>query len=444
VLGQHQSVKDAVVLARDDPSGTKRLVAYVIPAEGKAPTAAEMREFLAAKLPDYMVPSAFVVMDSFPLTSSAKLDRARLPEPDLLRDAPERTFVAPRNEIEIQLKAVWERILGVQPVSVTDNFFEIGGHSLLAVRLFSEVNALFGTTVELAELFQSPTIEKLARIIRAGQRHDSGSSLVAIRPGGSKPPLFFVHAYGGGVFFYRELAQSLDPDRPFYGLQSIALGGTKRPHRSVKEMAAHYIRDIRAVKPEGPYYIGGRCLGAYVAFEMANQLYALGEQVGMLAILDSYWMPEPETPAQERIATHMNNLFRGSLRERLAYFWKHMGNRTMKTRLWLAKFVSDICFLMKRPIPSFMKDFYVTVLIPEINTEAERKYRPSIYPGVITFFQATAEVERDPATFWGKMTSGGLEVIMVPASHVDILVAPNVGVLAEKLDAAIAKAQQGE
>jgi aspartate racemase len=439
-LRQHPSVKDAVVLAKGDRTGVKRLVAYIVPA-GVAAGGAELRAFLKEKLPEYMVPTAFVSMEAFPITPNGKLDRAALPEPEITRADIQSRFVAPRNEIEHQLVLIWERVIGIKPIGVTDSFFDLGGHSLLAVRLFTEITRVFGTDLPLAAIFQHPTIEQIAALIRGQTLTQAGDSLVAIQSAGSKPPLFFVHAYGGGVFFYRELADSLGADQPFYGLQSVGLDGKKRPHTNVREMAAHYITEMRAVQPNGPYYLGGRCLGAYVAFEMANQLHAQGERIAILSILDSYWTPQADLPIRQGIMLHARNLMKGSFRERLAYFWRHVGYRTIKTKIALTKTVSDFCFLIGCPIPSFMKDFYVNVFISEINTRAEKKYRPSIYPGKITFFQATAEVERDPSTFWGKLTSAGVEVHMVPAAHIDILVDPNVKVLAEKLDAALEKAR---
>jgi len=444
VLGQHPNVKDAVVLARADRSGSKRLVAYAVPAAGAELGAGDLRDYLKEKLPDYMVPTAFVMMDSFPLTPNGKLDRSKLPEPELSRSDLRAAYVAPRTEVEARLAAIWEKVLGVKQIGVTDNFFELGGHSVLAVRIFAEITKTLGTQIELAAIFQSPTIEELARTIdRDREAAPRGAALVPLHPDGSKPPVFFVHAFGGGVFFYRDLAERLGPDQPFYGFQSIGLDGTERPHTTVEQMAAQYIREMRGVQPRGPYYIGGRCLGAYVAFEMANQLHAAGERVGLLAILDSYWAPQAELAFRAGIAHHARNLMKGSLRERADYFWRHVGYRMIKNQIWLARVVSEMCFRAGRPIPSFMKDFYVNTYIPEMHGRAERKYKPSVYPGAITFFQATAEMERNPSNFWGQLTSGGLEVHMVPASHVDILVPPNVQVLAEKLGAALERARSG-
>ena len=439
-LRQHSSVKDAVVLAKKDRTGMNRLVAYLVPADVGAGTS-ELRTFLKEKLPEYMVPTAFVTMEAFPLTPNGKLDRAALPEPEITRADIQSRFIAPRNEIEHRLAHIWERVIRIEPIGVTDSFFDLGGHSLLAVRLFTEIRRVFGTDLPLAAIFQHPTIEKVARIIQAGQREDSASSLVAIQSGGSKPPIFFMHAYGGGVFFYRELADNLGADQPFYGLQSAGLDGKRPPHTKVENMAAHYIGEIKKVQPKGPYFIGGRCLGAYVAFEMANQLRERGDTVGLLGILDSYWMPQESGNGRRGILGHLKNISERGFREKLNYIKEYSGYRLIKTKLLLTKAVSSLCFKLGCSVPSFMKDFYINVYIPEVNARAERNYSPSIYPGLITFFQATAEIDRDPRMFWGKLTSEGLDVRMVPATHKDILVDPNVKVLAEKLDAALLKAR---
>jgi surfactin family lipopeptide synthetase C len=442
ILRQHDSVRDAVVLAKSDRSGSKRLVAYIVTADGAAPPASALRDFLKEKLPDYMVPTAFVSMDSFPLTPNGKLDRSALPEPEITRADIQSTYVAPRDEVEMRLSQIWEKVIGIKPIGVTDNFFDLGGHSLLAVRLFAEITRSFGTSIPLAALFQSPTIEAIADRIRGEGFLQSGESLVAIQPAGTKPPLFFVHAYGGGVFFYRELAERLGADQPFYGLQSAGLDG-KRPLQSgVEEMAAYYVKEIRRIQPKGPYYIGGRCLGAYVALEMANQLHERGERIGMLAILDSYWKPGAPLSRAQGVMLHLRNLSTRGFKEKLSYIRVYSGYRLIKTMIWLTKITSSLCFRLGRPVPGFLRDFYINVYIPRMHERAERKYAPRVYPGPITFFQATAEVERDPRIFWGRLTSEGIEIIMVPATHKDILVEPNVEVLAEKMKQALEKARE--
>ncbi len=441
VLSKHQWVRDSVVIAKSDRTGTKRLVAYVVTNKEKDGSVSALRSFLKDALPDYMVPSSFVPMDAFPLTPNGKLDREALPEPEVSRADLRSAYVSPRDEVEIQLTHIWEKVIGIKPIGITDSFFDLGGHSLLAVRLFAEITRVFGTSIPLAAIFQSPTIAGIASMIRGGGIAQSGESLVPIQPKGTKPPLFFVHAYGGGVFFYRDLSDSLGADQPFYGLQAVGLDGKRPPHTRVVDMAARYIEEIKKVQPDGPYFLGGRCLGAYVAFEMANQLRARGDAVGLLSILDSYWVPQESGPARRGILGHVKNISERGFREKIAYIREYSGYRLIKTKLALTELASSICFKMGRTIPSFMKSFYINVYIPEVNARAERSYSPAIYPGIITFFQATAEVERDPRIFWGKLTSEGIDVRVVPATHKDILVDPNVKVLAEKLKAALAEAR---
>ncbi len=206
-------------------------------------------------------------------------------------------------------------------------------------------------------------------------------------------------------------------------------------------MAAHYIAEIRTVQPKGPYYLGGRCLGAYISLEMANQLLAQGERVGLLAILDSYWAPAKPLTAGKKLGKHVQNLKTGGIGEKLSYLVAHAGIRLGKTRIALIGLASEFALRMRRPVPARLRETYIDQLIPRINGQAELRYRPALYPGIITFFQATAEVERDPRAFWGKLTSEGIEVETVPATHKDILVEPNVAVLAAELREALEKAR---
>ena len=217
VLGQHPGVREAVVLAREnnpgDPSGSlnpsKRLAAYVVLAKEKACTTSELRNFLKQKLPEYMVPVDFVLLDSLPLTPNGKLDRKRLPAPEGIRPDSIESFVAPRTPIEEALVAIWAKLLGINQVGIRDNFFELGGHSLLAVRLFSEIEKAFNKRPPLASLFQEATIESLAHLISQETQPTMPSSLIAIQPQGSKLPFFCVHEFFGDVFCYVNLARRL-------------------------------------------------------------------------------------------------------------------------------------------------------------------------------------------------------------------------------------------
>lgn len=289
VLAQDASVKQAVVVVREDVPGDKRLVAYVTAQEGMICDPPHLRRSLRETVPDYMVPAAIVLLSSFPLTPNGKVDRAALPVPDVESHQDDVQVIPPRNRIELQLAAIWEQVLGVTHVSVKDNFFDLGGYSLLALRIFSAIERTFGKRLPMAVLFQAPTIEQLADLLADEGCTVRWHSLVAIQPEGTQTPFFAVPGVGGNVLVFARLAKLLGEDRPFYGLQARGLDGREKPFMRVEEMAAHYITEIRSVQPHGPYLIGGTCTGGLTAYEIAQQLRAQGEQV-VLAIMES-WHP---------------------------------------------------------------------------------------------------------------------------------------------------------
>jgi acyl carrier protein len=212
-------------------------------------------------LPDYMLPSGFVRLDEMPLNPNGKVDRPKLPRPETVRDVAEQDLTPAQDELEVRLTWIWEKVLGVTPIGAGENFFALGGHSLIAVRLFSEIEKAFGKRLPLATLFQAPTIEQLAQVLRQQGWEPTWSSLVALRPQGSKPPFFCVHAVGGNVLEYHDLARHFAAEQPLYGLQSLGLDGKAAPLTSIEAMAAHYLQEIRHVQPTGPYHLGGRSFG---------------------------------------------------------------------------------------------------------------------------------------------------------------------------------------
>ena len=283
-LSQYPSIRDCVVTVKSNDRGEKFLVAYFVADE--IPQVSELRSFLAHDLPEYMVPSRFVRLDKIPLNPNGKVDRRALPEPSTDRAMLPRECVAPQDEIEGQLTTIWQELLGVSAVGTEDNFFELGGHSLLAVQLFTELENRFGKKLPLATLFQTSTISRLAEILRNGTS-PSWSSLVAIQPRGTKPPLFCIHGCGAHVFIYRPLMAYLDSDQPVYGLQAQGIDGKRKPFTRIEDMASHYVKEIREVDPDGPYYLVGDTLGGLIAFEIAQQLTGQGKDVALLAMFDT-------------------------------------------------------------------------------------------------------------------------------------------------------------
>ena len=289
VLRTHSSIRECVVVVRDD-SGEQELVAYIVlESTQSAVGASDLRLALKNKLPDYMIPTAFVFLEGLPLTPNRKVDRKALPAPS--RQAVRRSASPaeqPRDQLERDLTALWEKVLRVHPVQRDDDFFELGGHSFAAVRLLADIQELTGTALPLATLFQAATVASLANILRKDAPAPTWSSLVPIHPGGSKSPLFLMHGAEGNLLLYRQLVKHLGSDQPVYGLQSQGLNGSAPIHRTIPEMAAHYVQEIKNVQPHGPYLLGGYCLGGVIALEIAQQFTALGEKVELVMMFDTY------------------------------------------------------------------------------------------------------------------------------------------------------------
>ena len=453
LLTEHPALQQTVVTAIDNPEN-QRLVAYIVPHPEQTPTTDELRHFLKQKLPEYMVPSAFVLLDTLPLTPNGKIDRRALPAPELTRLDSENTYVAPRDELEFQLTKIWEEILGVQPIGVRDNFFELGGHSILAVKLFWQIEKTFNKNLPLAILFQSATVEALAKIIcqekniarnwalvnTLDKSKSSWSSLVEIQPNGSKPPFFCIHGLGGEVLCFRELALHLGSDQPFYGLQPQGLDEKHPFHTRIEDMATHYIQEIQTLQPDGPYFLGGYSFGGIVAFEMARQLQQQGEEVGILVMVDSCrpgysW----RSSFLKRVFLHLNNI----IQEGPTYLWQKSG----KWSYWRKQRLQN---RYKRYLEGVLNlpgtDKHLKII--DINTQAISEYIFSPYLGrgilLRTEDQNRSEaigVQYDPQFGWGDLVAGGLDIHYLPGSHLEVLKEPYVQVLAETLRNCLTQAQ---
>jgi len=447
-LGEHESVSEAVVIARQD-SGDKHLAAYVTPQAGNdVPTADGLRSFLSARLPAHMVPSVFVTVQEFPLTANGKVDRNALSainaaKPETLEHA------APEDHLERKLLRLWQKVLAVGAIGIDDNFFELGGHSLLAVKMFAQIEKAFGKNLPLATLFQAPTIRLLAQVLRQEGWAASWSSLVTLQNRGHRRPFFCVHAAGGNVLEYHALAQLVGADQPFYGFQAQGLDGIQPAHTTIRDMAAHYIKEMREVQPEGPYLLGGRSSGGTVAFEMACQLAANGEQVGLLALLDSYpagyfkLLPDSGSVSQRwtrfasRINSHRENLQQLAGLDKLIYLIGKLKYAPAKTKHKLYRRAYKLFQRIGRPLPSVLKN------IEEINFSAVKDYVPQVYPGRATLFLASDDLTaaHDVEAGWEGLAAGGIEKVSISGNHLDIVKEPHVRVLAEKLRVALDSAQ---
>ena len=456
VLSQHPAIRETAILAQDDPAGSKRLVAYLVSDRdyaGAGSIVEAVRSFLAEKLPAYMVPSAFVMLETLPLTPNGKLDRKALPVPDFssqVSAVTEATFVAPRDQTEQQLALIWQEFLGVPSISMTDNFFELGGHSLLAVRLWSKVEKVFDRKLPLSMLFQAPTIAQLAA--QLGQA-DSGEanpcpSLVTIQQGNpqsSKPPLFCVHVLGRGLKFYRPMVKYLDPQQTIYGL-STHIAGESFPSNRAVDLATHYTRQIRSIQPEGPYLLAGVSFGGLVAFEIAQQLKAQGQTVSLLALMDTRLATALKPLAKsERMAEHWNRFADRGLRYLLEKMVQQVAGRSRRFQAAMSerytKAAIQLCAATGQPLHEDWQDF----LYEEQNQRSTIGYVPQVYSGSITLFKAMDQkvgvsAILDPELGWRDLAAGGLEIHEVPGTHLGMLQDPYAQVLGESLRASIARA----
>ncbi len=397
-----------------------------------------LRAFLGERLPDHMVPSVFSLLEALPLTPNRKVDRRALVPPDTARPRVGAAYAAPRTSTEEALAAIWSEVLEVDRIGVHDNFFELGGHSLLAVRLFAGIRSTLGRGLPLAAIFRAPTIARLATLLGedadAAPPDSSGGegALARLRTGGSRRPLFFVHPVGGSVFCYTELARALGPDQPVYGLQSPEDGGTAPA--SLEEMAQRYLAALRAVQPEGPYRLGGWSMGGVVAFEMARQLIARGEEVEQLAVLDVF--------APGRGAG-------GAVDD-------------TELRAWFAR---DLAGLLGKPLPAAMADLPAGVPLPVAFARAQELgllpagldfaaaarrfevfranlrliegYTAHSYTGRIQLFRSAGSHFDDPADStlgWGALAAGGVGLRTLPGNHWAIVRQPAVEAVAAALE----------
>jgi amino acid adenylation domain-containing protein len=444
-LLSHPLVSAAVVIAQHDSPDDARLIAYFVSKQKPSPSFKELREFLKLKVPDYMMPSVFVMLDALPLLPNGKVDRRALPAPEGTRIKPGDSFVPPKDALELQLTKIWEKVLGCKPIGLTDNFFELGGHSLLAVRLFAKMEELTGKKLPLVTLFQAPTIEQLVGLLREREWCAPWKSLVPIQPGGSKQPFFCIHAHEGNVLFYRDLARYLGPDQPFYALQAQGLDGEEAPCTRVEEMAAHYINEIRTVQPDGPYFLGGYCFGGVIVYEMARKLYAEGEPVAMVALLDSFAPGYLRSlPNQRSFLDRARHLFRKlevHVRNLLLLHGASERCGYIKARLIYLN------YKLRGGTGGSSAQASARSALLKAMSEASRNYEPGVYPGRLTLIRAAKlppSASGDQEMGWGRFAGGGLEVHKIPGYYAHTMLEPRVRELAAQLRVCINQAQSTE
>jgi amino acid adenylation domain-containing protein len=454
VLESHPQVGAAAIVVREDSPGDVRLFAYVTPHRATRTNERDLRQFLSTRLPHYMIPYGFVFIDVLPRTPGGKIDRRKLPDPPGDTVGPRLVVDEPRDDSEIRLKAHWERVLGKTPISVCDNFFDLGGHSLLAIRLLSEVKGDFGTGISLAEMLRAPTVRDMAQLLHRKQQGESAwSALVPLQPHGERPPLFCAPVGGGSAFYYRALAAHIGPDQPLYTFEPLGMSEAHEPHQTVEEMAAYYIEQMRTVQHRGPYSLCGLSFGAIVAYEMACQLMAAGEQVANVILFDG-WAPGPikirNRPRRHRIeavgrnlhykvAFHLENLsVCQGVGDRLEYVHARMERLRKRIHDWRRGTPWQLS--KDNPLRFELPEVFMRVKAAEVR--ARTAYRPKNYTGRILLLRAhlqSPKFDFDPTLGWDGLATD-IEVVETPGTHFSLLEEPCVRVTVTHVHRALDKA----
>jgi len=441
---KHPGVKEAVVVVREDGGRSKHLVAYVVPnglQVGQVPAAPpNLREDLQKQLPEYMQPSAFVCLGALPRTPNGKVDRNALPAPDLSEIA-KASYVAPANETERRVLAIWEKVLGISTISTTTSFFDVGGHSLLAAQLLARIDQSFGKKIPLAALFQSPTIQQMSVLLTGKAASHAINGVSTIQPRGLRTPIFCLH----GVPSMRLLANELGEDQPFVMVNLPHDAKLTRPYR-VEEIAAIHLKTIQQIQPEGPYFLTGWCREALLAYEIAQRLKAQGQEVGSVIMFDT-WVPgylsrftgKEARKARssfeiERILVHARNLSQTSLAGAARYIWEQLStifiDRIRYAKLDLYRLFGLEVGPRKADSAGHRDDILLI---------AVKRYRPRPYDGRVLLFRSDKYRTWkywDPNLGWAHLVPN-LKVVAVPGVHDSMLTGPHLPSIARAITAAM-------
>jgi amino acid adenylation domain-containing protein len=431
VLCEHPTVAQAAVVTVKG-ANHKRLVAYVVSSENQTVSMPQLQEYLRDKLPQYMVPSLLVTLDTFPLTPNGKLDRRALPE--LEEEALRATvgYVGPKTPVQVSLSQLWQEILKCDSVGIYDNFFDLGGHSLLAFQLISRLRDIFKVDLPFRVLLENPDISSLSEFIEHPSNRQESTSLVTIRAEGSQQPLFCVHPLGGTVGSYALMASHLAPQQPLYAFQAVGLEHNDKVYTHIEEMASVYIKTLIQVHKQEPYHLAGWSFGGLVAFEMAKQLYESGHEVGSLILIDTSPPTSLDiTEHQEDWILLQDMLAMGIVQDEILKGLEELYKEySLENLLYMA-------FQKKLIRQGFEFEQVRRFLhISRNNLRAALMYHPVPYNGCITLIQADEtplNVRRERLDVWEQFVTLGIDRLYVHGNHYTMMTQPNIQELAKTI-----------
>jgi amino acid adenylation domain-containing protein len=435
-IAQFVGIRENTVIAWVDEQGEKILVAYYVTDDISGIDESDLKLYLKEKLPEYMVPTAMVRMQKLPLTANNKVDRKALPEPSVSSLSTSKEYMEPKTPTEKKLAAIWSSILKIEKIGILDNFFEIGGHSMIAVTLIIKIEKEFGIRLPLATLFEQSNIQKLSKVIENGIEPDKWRSLVPLRPVGSKKPLFLVHGLGLNVLLYTTIISYLDPEQPVFGLQAKGLNGIDKPLESIEEIASYYISEIMTIESEGPFQLAGYSLGGIIAFEMGHQLTEMGKKVSFIGLLDAVAEGSDNHLSIFRQIISKGNYLLNYLVWNISYFFKNPDESMFSVikRRWrgLRKKVRGLDIKVNKDdmvskgerneLPKYLRKVH------RANLRAGRRYILKPYKGAVHLFKAAHQTFYipDPVNYgWDKYASEGVIIHEIPGEHSSTFAPPN-------------------
>lgn len=434
ILAHHPKVKQSTVILREDNPGDKRLIAYLVLKEPGDFTIAHhilevpksiidsFKEILKKNLPDYMLPNDYVVLQAFPLTPNHKVDKKQLPKP-AQKNAILQVSHLPKNDNERLIASIFSKALGIKNISIKEDFFDLGGNSLSAVKIMAAIEKETGKRLPLATLFDHTTIEKMARRINSNLT-ERWQALVPIKTTGSKPPVYLIHGGGLNIILFKTISEDLDPEQPVYAFQALGLNKPTAIPDTIEEIATIYVAELLVTNPKGPYQLVGYSLGGFIAWEMAKQLKAIGKEIKFLAILDTYAGNADQfyTPAL-RFAVKLKRQFfkvpfliksfvlypKEAFDYQVAYFLNRLDG--------IEKEISDVAFFTP-----YEKQIYKTYK----NAQQNYRIRPSeLQVNVFRVFKRLYFLDDLVQLGWGRFAKSGVKVIVIPGDHKTFLYPPN-------------------
>lgn len=450
IISIHQDIIQTILLKTCNDDKSEQLTAFTKLKDKSKLTHSELRKYLKDLLPSYMMPDNFVFLPEIPLTKNGKIDYNKLELIPENKSAEKNNFQAPRDNIELGISNIWKKVLNLDVIDIEDNFFEIGGQSLIAVKLFSEINKKYGINLALATLFNNGTIKALSEIIRSKKQYDNNTALVSIQEGEENTPIFLVHPAGGNILSYYELSQNIGKSYPVLGLQSTNALKWNSADFSINKMANYYLDEIQSSGFKPPYIFGGWSMGALVAFEMAMLCQKQNVTLPMVIIIDQI---APETNSYTKYKQIDEATRLSIFADKVGHLIGHDLNLTKekltnmsikeKSELFLDKFKKY------NLVPSDIQliDFSDFLKLMIRHNEVTLKYNPDIYDGKVLVCRAENSFEFDSSLLtvsgsnqkrekdlgWQKYISGSVDVVNVPGDHISIMTNPNIKLLSDKI-----------